>query len=320
MNAKPNLFVSRCLEIDACRYNGQKIPNSFLAKLFPFVNVVTTCPEVEIGLGIPRDPIRLVQNDGTIRLLQPSTGKDLTKAMRQFGSSYLDSLTEVDGFVLKAGSPSCGVKDVKIFNTIEKAPAVAKGAGMFAHEVLKRFNHLAIEDEGWLTNFRIREHFLTRLFAQANFRHVAQTGKMADLVKFHSNNKYLLMAYNQKEMRILGRIVANPEKQPVKNVLKEYGVHLSSALSRVARRRSNVNVLQHVLGYFSDMLTRGEKQHFLELVAKYVAGQVPLSVCQAILKSWIIRHQQRYLMDQTYFSPFPEELIEISDSGRGRDF
>lgn len=316
---KPNLFVSKCLEIDACRYNGQKIPNKFLARLFPFVNVFTSCPEVEIGLGIPRDTIRIVNKNDQRLLLQPTTGKDLTEKMNDFSHIYLSNVNDLDGFVLKSGSPSCGFKEVKIYDTTEKAAPIGKGPGFFGGEVVDRFSHLAIEDEGRLTNFRIREHFLTKLFTLARFRIIKESNSMGELVKFHSQNKYLLLTYNQTEMRKLGRIVANLEKREIADVMANYAEHLSIALSRIARYRANLNALQHGMGYFSKELAAQEKQYFLEMMKKYEEQKVPLSVCQGILKSWIVRFDQTYLMQQTYFDPFPEELVEITDSGKGRD-
>ncbi|MGB2696677.1 MAG: DUF523 and DUF1722 domain-containing protein, partial [Candidatus Zixiibacteriota bacterium] len=223
---KPIVVVSKCIEFESCRYNGLKVSSDVVKKLMPHVQFSPVCPEVEIGLGTPRNPIRLVMVNGKARLIQPVTKDDVTDKMNHFTSSFLDSLDEVDGFILKNRSPSCGIKDVKVYAGAEKGMAVRKGKGFFASSVLERFSHLAIEDEGRLTNFRIREDFLTKAFTLARFRQVKKSRSMRELVGFQTENKFLLMAYNQKEMRILGRIVANHEKKPKEEVFRNYEHHL----------------------------------------------------------------------------------------------
>jgi len=158
---RPRVVVSKCLGFAACRYNGLTIPDDFVQQLGPWVDYLTVCAEVQIGLGVPRQPVRIVSMAGEERLLQPGTGADVTEAMRGFAESYLDQLPAVDGFILKSRSPSCGIKDVRIYMGPDKGAAAQIGAGMFARAVLQRFAGLAIEDEGRLRNARIREHFLT---------------------------------------------------------------------------------------------------------------------------------------------------------------
>lgn len=316
--AKPIIVVSRCIEFAACRWNGLLIKDDFVRQLMPLVDFRPVCPEFEIGLGIPRDPIRVVNKKGKPILYQPATGKDLSEQMNKFAQNHLESLDEVDGFILKGRSPSCGIKDVKIYGGIDKAPVTGKGAGFFGQAVIDRYPDLPIEDEGRLTNYRIREHFLTRIFALASWRKLDKS--MAALVEFQASTKLLLMAYNQKESRILGRIVANREKKKINVVFSEYGIHLKRALTTIPRVSSNVNVLTHALGYFKTGLRSTEKAHFLKTVDKYRENKIPLSVPVGIIHSWIARFGQEYLAGQTYFQPYPEELIQASDSGKGRDF
>jgi uncharacterized protein YbgA (DUF1722 family)/uncharacterized protein YbbK (DUF523 family) len=315
---KPIVVSSKCIEFAACRWNGLMIKDDFVRQLTPFVEFRPVCPEFEIGLGIPRDPIRVVKSKGKLTLFQPTTGKDFSRQMNVFSQGYLESLDEVDGFILKGRSPSCGIKDVKIYGGIDKAPVTGKGTGFFGQAVIDRYPDLPVEDEGRLTNFRIREHFLTRIFTLASWRGLDKS--MAALIKFQENNKLLLMAYNQKEMRILGQITANREKKKMNVVIAEYGIHLKRALATISRVSSNVNVLTHALGYFKTGLQGAEKAHFLKTVDKYREGKIPLSVPVGIINSWIARFGQEYLSGQTYFQPYPEELIQVSDSGKGRDF
>ena len=317
---RPLVVISKCLGFEHCRWNGLTIQDQFVDRLAGHVDYETVCPEVEIGLGVPRDPVRIVQIDKELRLMQPATGKDHTKAMKVFVEKYLNTLTDVDGFILKSRSPSCGIKEVKIYPSMEKSAALRKENGFFATAVMEKYPMLPVEDEGRLRNFTIREHFLRRLFTIARFRLIDKTKKMRDIVQFQAENKFLLMAYNQKEFRIMGKIVANHEKKPAAQVFLEYQQHLYSALAKPARYTSYINVMMHALGYFSDRLNKEEKAFFVELMEKYRKGKTPLSSDLDVLMSWGVRFGEKYLMDQTFFRPYPQELLDISDSGKGRDY
>ncbi len=316
---KPRIVVSKCLGFAACRWNGATIPDEFISRLGPHVEYVPVCAEVEIGLGVPRDPVRVVLVDGALRLVQPATGKDFTDVMRRFAQDYVASVGAVDGFILKSRSPSCGIKDVKVYPGAGKMAASGKGTGFFAAAVLERFGDLPVEDEGRLTNFALREHFLTRTFALARLREVLQSGVMRDLVTFQARHKLLLMAYNQTELRVLGRIVANPQKRPFSDVAAEYEAHFRKALLRAPRMGAILNVLMHALGHFSDSLSAREKAFFLDSLERYRARRVPLSVVTVILRSWIVRFGNAYLAEQVFFDPYPEALVEVTDSGKGRE-
>lgn len=313
---RPIVVLSKCLELEACRYNGQKVRAPFVLQLLPHVETNPICPEVEIGLGIPREPIRLVTLEGSLRLVQPTTDRDLTQDMSQFNDLYLGSLGDVDGFLLKSRSPSCGIKDTKIYSGEGGTLPSERGPGMFGGAVLERFPWAAVEDEGRLTNFRIRHHFLTKLFALASFRAVRSAHSMGSLVQFHAENKFVLMAYHQTELRVLGRIVANPNKKSFDKVAAEYGEHLAQALQRPARSTSNINVLKHALGYVSDGLGSKEKRHFLGLLEEYRSGRATLAAPLAVLQSWIARFDEPYLAQQSYLEPYPAELMDLRDSGR----
>jgi uncharacterized protein YbgA (DUF1722 family)/uncharacterized protein YbbK (DUF523 family) len=315
---KPRIVVSKCIEFDNCRWNGLRISSEVVRKLKDHVEFLAVCPEVEIGLGVPRDPIRIVSSKGEHRLVQPATGRDLTGEMTLFAKRFLDSMPEVDGFILKSRSPSCGLKEVKLHAFADKPGGVGKGSGFFGRAVLESFPGLPTEDEGRLNNFRIREHFLTGIFTLAAFRQVKASGRMRDLVSFQADNKLLLMAYNQTELRAMGRIVANPGKRPEDEVFSEYGTHLKKALSRPTRFTSDINVLMHALGYFSDELSHEEKAFFLDSLEQYRNEKVPLSAALSVIRSWIVRFGEPYLERQRYFEPYPIELVEITDSGKGR--
>ena len=189
---------------------------------------------------------------------------------------------------------------------------------MFASAVIERFPGVAVEDEGRLTNFRIREHFLTRIFTTAEFRRLAKRPTMGKLVAFHARHKLLLMGVNQTKMRALGRIVANPDRRKVREVADDYGALLADALAKMPKYTSHLNVLMHGLGYFKKGLSAREKAQFLDTLSLYREGKVPLSAATSILRSWIARFDVEYLDGQSYFEPFPIDLVEITDSGKGR--
>ncbi len=314
---RPRLVVSKCLGFDHCRYDGSIIPSPVVDALRNWVEFIPVCPELELGLGVPRQPLRLVRIGEEVRLLQPATGRDLTEAMRSFAAAFLNSLPPVDGFILKNRSPSCGIKDVKIYTTTEKAPAVGTGPGMFGGAVRQFFPDLPVEDEGRLTNRAIREHFFTAIFALARLREVVDSGQMKALVDFHTRHKFLLMAYNQTRLRELGRLVANPQRKPVQEVIAEYVARFRAAMARPPRRSAFVNVLMHALGYVSKGLSPAEKGYFLDLLTAYREERIPLSAPLSVLRSWVIRFEEPYLSDQVFLSPFPEALLSLSDSGRG---
>jgi uncharacterized protein YbgA (DUF1722 family)/uncharacterized protein YbbK (DUF523 family) len=318
--AKPKIVISKCIEFESCRWNGLTISSDAVKLLKPFAEFIPVCPEMEVGLGVPRAPVRIVSVKGDLKLMQAETDMDLTDKMREFVASFLDSITYVDAFILKERSPSCGTKTVKVYPGMGKAgPLHAHGAGFFGRAVMDRFPDNPIEDEGRLRNYDIREHFLTRIFALAAFREVRGARAMGRLVDFHTRNKLLLMAYSQKELKNLGNVVANRKRLRIGAVLDEYERGLRAALSAPPPPGPCANVLMHALGYFSRGLSAREKEFFLDSLRKYRARRVPLSVPIAVMRSWIGRFDETYLAAQAFFSPFPEELVVVSDSGKGRE-
>lgn len=317
---KPVVLVSRCLGFEACRWNGISLDDPFVRQLTPFVEWRTVCPEADIGLGVPRRPVRLVRDRETdgARLIQPATGHDATAAMTDFATTFLAKLGPVDGVLLKYRSPSCGMKNVKIYQRADEGHVHRTGAGLFAAAVEAALPEVAAEDDGRLHNFLLREHWLTRVFASHRFRAVEASGKMGELVAFHSANKYLLMSSSQTALRELGRLVANHDKEPAPAVIAAYGTGLRQALARPPRLGSRINVLQHIMGYFSKRVEARERDYFLDVLEEYRREGMPLSVPVGILKAWAIRFEEEYVLQQTFLAPFPAELVTVTDSGKGR--
>lgn len=317
---KPLVVISRCLGFDHCRYDGSMINSDEVEKMKKYVDFYTICPEMEIGLPSPREAIRLINKTGEDRLVFSRTGQDVTKDM----ADYVEELTnrmvpkEPDGFLLKGRSPSCGIKDVKVYKDIGKTPCVnSKAIGMFGRLIMENFEKEIFEDEGRLTNFTLREHFYTVIFLRAQFKKIKKNKKMKELVEFHSNNKYLFMAYSQIQLKALGKVVANHEKKAMEEVYNLYDDILTRLLNKKPSTGQYINVMLHIFGYFSNELSNKEKAHLLDLIEQYRNKHIPQSTIMTILYSWAIRFDMEYLINQTIFRPFPMELIQVTDSGKG---
>lgn len=318
---RPNLILSKCLEYCKCRYNGDKIPDKFVRILAEHVNYIKICPEVEIGLGVPRNSVRLIKENDQYRLVDSMNGEDHTLKMDKFIDNFTEELEEeeIEGFIAKNRSPSCGSYDSKVYPKAGKVPALGeKRAGYFTDNLADKFSSLIIENEGRLKNFKLRENFLIKIFMLADLREVIKSGQIKKLIDFHSNNKYLIMSYNQNGLNKLGRIVAAHQKGKTAETMIKYREQLLLTLDVLPDTGKRVNMLQHIFGYVSSDISRDEREYFLETLQDFRKEKVPFSLPLALLRSWIIRFKVEYLMPQTIFNPYPEGLIDLSDSGNGR--
>lgn len=279
--------------------------------MVPHVEFLPVCPEVEIGLGVPRDTIKIVRRDGSSRLIRPSDGSDLTGRMRRYSRDFLGRLDAVDGFLLKSRSPSCAMKDAKWYPRADECAAAGRGAGVFGQEVLERCAGLAVEDEARLNDPQIRGHFFTKLFALAEWRKTLADGRAAAWVRFHSRHKLLLMAYHQRCLAQMGRLAASARPDGAGRAMEDYDDLLKTALSRAPQPGRHVNVLHHVLGYFSDRLGARERAHVLRQISRYAAGRIGLTEPLSVFRAWVERFEHPYLSEQAYFEPFPEDLSEF---------
>ena len=307
---KPTVVVSKCIEFEPVRWNAQIVSSDLVRELKKYVNFLPVCPEVGIGLGVPRETLRIVKRNDQLRLIQSATGLDFTEKILEFSNKFLNSLSDVDGFILKSGSPSSAFKDAKIYPSIGKVGAIGRGPGFFGNEVVKKFSNLAIEDEKRLLNLRIREHFLTKLYTLADFKEVEKAGKIKYLIDFQAKNKLLFTAYSQKYLHEMGRIIANQNPKNFNLTLDKYKKNLALSLRYPPKRGSNMNVLTKAAGYFSKKLLKQEKQYFLELVSRYKNNKLPLSTPLSLLRGWIIRFEEEYLANQTFLEPYPKELMD----------
>ena len=316
---KPVLVVSRCLGFDACRWDGGKIPFPFLERLKPCVEFRPVCPEMEIGLGAPRDPIRIHLEGGRKILQQPRTGRRLTREMNAFSGRFLAGLEQADGFILKSRSPSCAISDAKIFAAPASENPIGQGAGLFAEKIIGKFGAAAAADEVSLNDAALRARFLTRAFALASFRRARESGRIARLVRYHAENKLLFMARHQTLAREMGRLAANRDRRGFGEIAASYEAALLKMLSRTPARSANVNVLLHALGHFSEKVGAGQKARFLASVEAYRAGEVPLAALLETIGSWAARFEAPWIAAQTFFEPYPRELGVIKHEVKKRE-
>lgn len=314
---KPKVIISACLGFRSCRYNGLSINFPFLDRMAKHINFVQVCPEADCGMGVPRKTVRLVKEHEALKLLQPTTGKDWTEIITSYIDKIIAENEDVDGFILKAKSPTCGTKGVKIYQDIDGARPVSRGIGLFTAELKDKFPYCAMEEEGRLFNFSIRESFLIKLFTSARYKLVDSIDK---LVTFHSRHKLLFLGFNQAAMRRMGRIVANHAHISFEDMRVAYQQELNNMFLAPIKVNNMINVLQHGLSGFKELLTSDEKKFFIEILEDYRDERVPLSVPLNILKGWAIQYNNGYLLNQIIMEPYPKELTEITDSGKGRNF
>ena len=320
--SRPRVVISRCIEFDPVRYNGDMVSSETVKKLKSHVEFIPVCPEIEIGLGVPREPVRIVRMADGDHLIQPSTGRDLSREMTRFAETFLDSVGKIEGFIAKSRSPSSAFRDARVYPAAEKSAPIDTTPGFFGRAVLSRFPLLPVEDEGRLRNFRIRDHFLTRIFTLADFREVERERTMKALVDFHTRNRLLLLAHGQRHLADLGHIVANQEGWTPGEAIDRYREVLLVALSSPPRYTTNINALLHALGRVSAGLSAQEKALFLDAVERYHAGATTICAPKTILRMWIARFDDHNLAQQTFFSPYPDTMMEVgeAETDRGRDF
>jgi uncharacterized protein YbgA (DUF1722 family)/uncharacterized protein YbbK (DUF523 family) len=312
VSASPELRIgiSSCLLGQAVRFDGGHKRDEFVTELLArFVTFVPVCPEVEIGLGTPRESLRLVQATTGVRLVALKSGTDHTVAMRDFASRRLAELEELDlcGYILKKDSPSCGMERVRLYSG---ATASRTGRGLFAAALLDRWPALPVEEEGRLHDPSLRENFIERVFAYRRLRDFqASRWTLAELVRFHTAEKLLLLAHDPTAYRKLGQVVAGAKGRGPLAVNAEYRDLFMKALAKPATRAKHVNVLQHMEGYFKKTLPVPERRELAAVVEDFRRGFVPLIVPVTLIRHLARRFEVGYLMGQIYLEPHPKELM-----------
>jgi uncharacterized protein YbgA (DUF1722 family)/uncharacterized protein YbbK (DUF523 family) len=303
--------ISACLLGEKVRFDGGHKRDSFLVDTFGrFVEWVPVCPEVELGLGTPREALRLVRRDDVIRMVNTKSGRDISDAMRAYARDRVEALgrERLAGYVLKKDSPSCGMERVKIY--AESGMPERQGRGLFAEALIARFPHLPVEEEGRLSDPRLRDNFVERVFAWVRLRTLFESRwAVGDLVRFHTAHKMTLLAHDPEAYAELGRLVARAKGADRKTLAARYTELFMGALAAIATTRKHTNVLMHMLGHFKARLDEDARGELLTSIEDYRKGLLPLVVPMTLLRHRVRRCGVEYLAGQVYLEPHPKELM-----------
>ena len=310
-NTNPKVAISACLLGHQVRFDGGHKRDIFLTELFgKFVDWVAICPEVEVGMGVPRETVRLVGAPAKPRMISERSGKDWTEAMLQFASRRVRDIadTQLSGYVFKKNSPSCGVERVRVYNA--KGMAERQGRGLFAAALMNQFPLLPVEEEGRLNDLKLRENFIERVFAYHRWlQATSERQSPAALMRFHTSHKYLLLAHSERHYRRLGRLVAAAKQRSLTALYDDYSRVFMEALAVHATEKSHANVLDHMMGYFSKQLNAAERQELVQLIGEFRRQLIPLIAPITMIRHYTRKFQVAYLQGQLYLEPNPKELM-----------
>lgn len=302
--------ISSCLLGERVRYDGGHKRHDFSVDVLgPFVEFVPVCPEVELGLGTPRQTLRLIRQGDDVRLIM-ADGVDHTAAMRRFARKRVAALSHDDlsGYILKKDSPSCGLTRVKVYDGA--GPPSRNGRGVYAEALVERWPQLPVEDEGRLFDPAIRENFIARVFAYRRLMtFFAGRWSVGGLVQFHTRHKLALLAHSTERYRALGRLVADARALERSALREAYTEGFMQTLSVPATPKKHANVLMHMMGYLREGLDAGSRQELLATIEDYRTGLLPLIVPMTLMTHHVRRLAVSYLADQVYLQPHPKELM-----------
>ncbi|MGD8331401.1 MAG: DUF523 and DUF1722 domain-containing protein [Acidobacteriota bacterium] len=307
---RPRVGISLCLLGEEVRHDGghkrARYVTDVLAEYFEWAPL---CPEVDVGMGIPREPIHLVADGDTVRLVGIRSERDWTEEMARYARAKVEELAaaDIDGFILKKDSPSCGMERVKLFNA--KNMPTRDGVGAFARVLMERMTTLPVEEEGRLNDAGLRENFITRVYAYQRWRALLREGLTAgNLVDFHTRHKLLLLAHSPSHYYRLGPLVAEAGARDLGELAPEYERLLMAALARPASRQRQVNTLHHLCGFLKDELDAAEKAELLDVIEQYRRGIVPIVAPLTLLRAHLRRIEHPWVNKQVYLAPYPRDL------------
>ena len=311
MVSKPRIGISSCLLGIKVRHDGGHKHDVLITQtLGRHVEWVPVCPEFEVGMGVPREAVRLVGSPANPKMIADKSGKDWTLEMLSYANKRVRKLKDMDlsGYILKKDSPSCGMERVRIYGP--KGVPYRQGRGLFAQALMTKLPLLPVEEEGRLYDPGLRENFIERVFGYHRWQTLVSDGRsIKRLVDFYSQEKLLLFAHSEAHMRRLGRIVAQAKKMSFGAAMEEYGRLFMEALGHRATARKNTNVLQHMLGYFSKQLSSDERNALLGVIGDYKRSLVPLVVPLTLIRHYADKYDIAYLRGQSYLQPHPKELM-----------
>lgn len=301
--------VSSCLLGNEVRYNGGHQRDRYITDtLSQYFDFVPVCPEIECGLPVPRESMRLVGDPDAPRLVTTKSGVDHTERMTNWAAKRVKELEEegLCGFIFKSKSPSSGMERVKVYGKNNSPMSV--GVGMFARAFMEHFPLLPVEEEGRLHDMALRENFIESVFVCQRWRKILAEPTPAHIVTFHTDHKMLLRSHSEKHYRELGRIAATAGSAEPEELLLSYQKTFLAALKLPPTVNKHVNVLHHIVGYFKKMLTGDEKQELLEVIDNYKQQHLPLIVPITLLNHYARKYGIDYLQEQHYLNPHPIEL------------
>ncbi|CPR13712.1 2-thiouracil desulfurase family protein [Brenneria goodwinii] len=304
--------ISACLLGNPVRFDGGHKRLAFaVEQLSPYFHFEPVCPEMAVGLPVPRPALRLIKNAEGHIILRASNGSplDVTQQMRRFSAEKVSRLHQLCGYIVCAKSPSCGMERVKVYDASQKN-ARKSGTGLFTQELLRQLPWLPVEEDGRLHDPGLRENFIERVYTLHELHQIWRQGlSRGALIAFHSRYKLLLLAHSQPEYRELGRFVAGIDKwESLDDFAREYRLRLMKLMANPATRRNHTNVLMHVQGYFRRQLNSSQRQELTQLIDRYRQGVQPLLAPITLLKHYMTEYQDDYLAEQRYFEPYPEAL------------
>ncbi|MZH14663.1 MAG: DUF1722 domain-containing protein [Nitrospinae bacterium] len=312
MDYKIKIGVSSCLIGEKVRWNGDHKQNHYVQEVLAnYFDYVSVCPEMEVGMGVPRETVALYGDLENFRMVGKKTQTDWTKPMQRYTKGRIKSLAheELCGFIFKSKSPSCGLGRVPVYSEFE-SQKVRHGAGMFAAEFIKNFPLVPTEDEGRLNNPKFRENFIVKVFSYYRLQNLFRRKfSLGALVNFHTRNKFLLLAHSRKHYDELGRLVAKPKALSVEDLKDRYGKIFMEALSFIATNKKNTDVLLHMMGFLKKLLSKGEKEDILSTIEDYRKEFLPLIVPVTLIRHQVKKHGIEYLLGQEYLNPHPKELM-----------
>ena len=305
--SRPIIGISKCLEFDMCRYDGSRINNNFVRNMKKYVDFVQVCPEVGIGLGTPRKPIRLVKIDGVKNLYQPSSEKNLTEEMHNFTKKFVSSVDNLDGFIFKRDSPTCGISDVRLYHKLGTDSGYQKTSGMFSEGISVEFPNMVKEDEKRLSNILIREHFLTRIFVLANLRESLKQQSIEKLFEFYSKSMLLLLCHDEKLTAELGLIFKIEDDFEI--ISKKFQKIVYDILSSNVKKTPMIDTFDYMFDFVKSKLSESEQSHYKSLIDEFENDLISHLQISTLLYSWALRYNVKIILEQSLFDPFPKNLL-----------
>lgn len=313
MENKIKIGVSSCLIGEKVRWNGDHKQNRYVKDtLCKFFEYTPVCPEVEVGMGTPRETVALYGTLENPKMLSRKTQTDWTQKMNRYTKNRIKDLSKDDlcGYIFKSKSPSCGLGRIPVYDENDRSKA-RHGAGIFADAFIKANPFIPTEDEGRLRDPKIRENFIVRVFCFSRLKTelLNKKAKPGTLVKFHTQHKFLLLAHSRKHYQTLGKIVAEVKNNPWNRVLSSYIFSFMEALALKSTPKKNTDVLLHMMGFLKKILTKSEKEDILTAIEDYRNELLPLIVPVTLVRHQVKKHNIEYLLDQVYLNPHPKELM-----------